>query len=539
LSDLRQHLEGQLAEKKTALVETEENLRKYVGDRAVDNQQQGRPMRTRITAPGAARGGRRSLPDRLGQTGDGDVERDEDVVNKSVMSRVVKEVKSRDETIEEQKTDKKSAARNKRMFGALVGTLQKFNKEEVKKKDVTEKKKIVEMKVEERTEKEKEEIKNRKRELFSDQKKKKKDIQIIQTQMKRVEDYEIWEKSKQQEVNFIRTTAQPELYWLPKTHTEKSKEQQLETKAKVEKEIETRKEEFEEELLAIEKRMSLDLSNGRTNGSRGDIRDRLDLGRNGKLNVSLDSNEADDMDGSFMADRRVVERDGDKDDVNGGVSDLRMTLKNNLASERKKSVERTVIVKDEKEVEERKRRKEEERVKEEERRIRKEEEQRREKRKAEDAPPPVTKPEVTETKEKEASKKLSPKAEQKSKRRARDSSSDSDEEEKSKKSSAKKRRRTKSGRSSRNARKEKNSKRDSSDSSSSSEEEPDRKSRKRRSRSSSSSDDSDDGKSKKKGESKRERKRGRSRTPEKPSKKSSKKKSKRESSSEDSSSDSD
>ena len=135
----------------------------------------------------------------------------------------LKEVKSRDETIEEQKTDKKSAARNKRMFGALVGTLQKFNKEEVKKKDVTEKKKIVEMKVEERTEKEKEEIKNRKRELFSDQKKKKKDIQIIQIQMKRVEDYEIWEKSKQQEVNFIRTASKPELYWLPKTHTEKSK----------------------------------------------------------------------------------------------------------------------------------------------------------------------------------------------------------------------------------------------------------------------------------------------------------------------------
>ena len=30
------------------------------------------------------------------------------------------------------------------MFGALVGTLQKFNKEEIKKKDVMEKKKEVE-----------------------------------------------------------------------------------------------------------------------------------------------------------------------------------------------------------------------------------------------------------------------------------------------------------------------------------------------------------------------------------------------------------
>ena len=109
------------------------------------------------------------------------------------------------------------------MFGALLGTLQKFNKEEIKKKDVTEKKKVVELKVEERTEKEKEEIKNRKRELFSEQKKKKKDIQIIQIQMKRVEDYEIWEKSKQKEANFIRTKAQPNIYWQPKDHSEKTR----------------------------------------------------------------------------------------------------------------------------------------------------------------------------------------------------------------------------------------------------------------------------------------------------------------------------
>ena len=52
------------------------------------------------------------------------------------------------------------------MFGALVGTLQKFNKEEIKKKDVTEKKKVVDLKVEEKTEKEKEDIKKLKK-LFN------------------------------------------------------------------------------------------------------------------------------------------------------------------------------------------------------------------------------------------------------------------------------------------------------------------------------------------------------------------------------------
>lgn len=38
IADLRQHLEGQLTAKKNALNETEDNLRKYVGDRAVEIQ---------------------------------------------------------------------------------------------------------------------------------------------------------------------------------------------------------------------------------------------------------------------------------------------------------------------------------------------------------------------------------------------------------------------------------------------------------------------------------------------------------------------
>jgi len=536
LSDLRQHLGEKLAAKKTALVETEESLRKYVGDRAVDQQQGGRGMmrnRIAITAPGAGRGlGRRSLGDRLGSSGDGDMERDEEVVNKSVMSRVVKEVKSREETIEEQKTDKKSSARNKRMFGALVGTLQRFNKEEVKKKDVTEKQKEKLMKVEERTEKEKEEIKNRKRELFTDQKKKKQDIKILHIQMRRVEEYETWEKSKKQEANFIRTKADPPLYWLPKTISDKSIELQQATRQLVEKEVATRKEEFEEELLEIERKMTANLDRSR-NGPRGDIRDRLDTSKNGKLDDTFESKDGEEDEGGFMADRVVVERDGERQsEVNGG--DLRMTLKNNAVTERKKSEERTVIVKDEREVEERKKRKEEEKQKEEERRIRKEEEKRREQRKAEEEEGKKESLNKKEEKEKEASKDKDAKVAPKAKRRSRDSSSDSEEEDKSKKPAARKRRRTRSGRSSRTSKKEK--KRDSSSDSSSSEEE--RGSKKKRSRSSSSSSDSEDAKAKKTS-SKKDRKRGNSRSQDKGSKKSSKKRSKKESSSEDSSSDSD
>merc|ERR1712130_568997 len=194
---------------------------------------------------------------------------------------------SREEALVAQKADTKVAARNKRMFGALVGTLKKFTKDEIAKKETVEKKKQVEKKVEEKNEREKEEIRNRKRELFEEQKKKKKDIQIIQIQMKRVEEYETWETSKKSEVNFIRTkTSQPEIYWLPKQHSDKSEALLVESREAVEKEIEERKEKFEAELISIEKRMTQDLdrrrSGGKSDGDRLDQSAELDESMEGK-----------------------------------------------------------------------------------------------------------------------------------------------------------------------------------------------------------------------------------------------------------------
>ena len=54
-----------------------------------------------------------------------------------------------------------------------------------------------------------------------------------------------------------------------------SLELQLETKAKIQKEIETRKEEFEEDLLTIERKMTSGQDQDRSR--TGDIRDRLDM----------------------------------------------------------------------------------------------------------------------------------------------------------------------------------------------------------------------------------------------------------------------
>lgn len=58
-----------------------------------------------------------------------------DISQKGLISKVIvtpKEIPSREEALQAQNKDEKFRARNRRMFGALLGTLQKFQQEETK-----------------------------------------------------------------------------------------------------------------------------------------------------------------------------------------------------------------------------------------------------------------------------------------------------------------------------------------------------------------------------------------------------------------------
>ena len=62
-------------------------------------------------------------------------EEEDQKLQKQIISKVIvtpKEVPSRQEALAAQSCDEKSKARNRRMFGALLGTLQKFQQEETK-----------------------------------------------------------------------------------------------------------------------------------------------------------------------------------------------------------------------------------------------------------------------------------------------------------------------------------------------------------------------------------------------------------------------
>ena len=204
------------------------------------------------------------------------------------------------------KSDAKTVQRNKRMFGALVGTLERFSKEEVKKKSLLDKKKKVEEKVEEKTEREKEELKQKRRELFEEEKKTKHEIKIIEVQMRRMEEFETWEKSKLQEANYIRTTkSDVNIYWLPKAHSKATKGLLAKTRDLVDREVEERKNAFKEELVSIEQKMKDSLERRR----------REEEQRRNQQQQQLQQQQAEDgEDDEFMAGRRVVERD-DREEV--------------------------------------------------------------------------------------------------------------------------------------------------------------------------------------------------------------------------------
>merc|ERR1719384_1134711 len=168
------------------------------------------------------------------------------------MSRIVVEQKSREDALAEQKQEKKETQRNKRMFGSILGTLQRFRADESKDKDRDLKKRKIEAKIDQKTEKEKEEAIRQKKELFEDKRKKEKEIKVLQVQMKRAEEFETWERSKRKEQKYIRTkNSSTKIYYLPKNHNDSTLTALENTMEEIDEEIRVARELFEEELQKI------------------------------------------------------------------------------------------------------------------------------------------------------------------------------------------------------------------------------------------------------------------------------------------------
>ncbi|XP_014274574.1 pinin [Halyomorpha halys] len=158
---------------------------------------------------------------------------------------IVQDAPSRKEVLAAQNGDNQSKARNRRMFGALLGTLQKFRQEENRLKEKEDKRAQVEKKLEEAALREKEELKKKRQELFSSRRQQQIEIRQLEFKLLRLKQLTEWESTKKHLLNFIQTKSTPKIFYLPKIHNDKSKELLEESSKHIERMIEEKRAEVE------------------------------------------------------------------------------------------------------------------------------------------------------------------------------------------------------------------------------------------------------------------------------------------------------
>ncbi|XP_022223236.1 pinin [Drosophila obscura] len=170
-----------------------------------------------------------------------------------INSRVIRELPSRKEVVEAQGTDSESIARNRRMFGSLIGTLQKFCQEESRLKIKEDKKAEIEKKLERQELQERAMLRKERETLFLNKKRKQFEIRALEYKMSRLKDFKSWESNITYQKNQIRTKTKPHLFFRPQMHTTRTEKLLLECKTYVDCFIQSRREELHAELRDLER----------------------------------------------------------------------------------------------------------------------------------------------------------------------------------------------------------------------------------------------------------------------------------------------
>ncbi|KAG5672453.1 hypothetical protein PVAND_002580 [Polypedilum vanderplanki] len=186
-------------------------------------------------------------------------EEDEDNVEEhpKIMSRVVSSkdnnsaITKREQVIAIQ-SRKNDLERNKRMFGCLLGTLQKFRKEENFLKSKEEKKAKIERKLEEQEQLEKIKIKEERDALIANRKRQQLEVKILETKMIKIKDLAVYEDSYKHLSNYVKTATKPSIFWLPKLMTPKVSMLQNKTSTEIKDMIEERRKQVDADIKDIE-----------------------------------------------------------------------------------------------------------------------------------------------------------------------------------------------------------------------------------------------------------------------------------------------
>uniref|UniRef100_A0A914UIW5 Pinin/SDK/MemA protein domain-containing protein n=1 Tax=Plectus sambesii TaxID=2011161 RepID=A0A914UIW5_9BILA len=169
------------------------------------------------------------------------------------------ETKSRDAAISELKSTEKveQKSRNQRMFAnLLVGTLNKFRKDERKistvEKVQMQKQKEIEQRLEEKKKTERETVMKERGELMEQRRDKEREIRKLQRKRAIVQYAEREQDHTRKLQNFIQTVAKPPIFYLPGKHTLRTLELLKNTAKRLEEQVTKRQEQLEKDLAAVD-----------------------------------------------------------------------------------------------------------------------------------------------------------------------------------------------------------------------------------------------------------------------------------------------
>lgn len=137
-------------------------------------------------------------------------------------SRVIKELPTRQEVLKAQGSDLESRARNRRMFGSLLGTLHKFCQEESRLKLKEDKKAQVEKKLEQQQLLEREALRKERDFLLINRQKKHAKITTLELKLNRLKDFTAFEKTLNSFKYCIKTKTKPSIYYRPYKYSKKT-----------------------------------------------------------------------------------------------------------------------------------------------------------------------------------------------------------------------------------------------------------------------------------------------------------------------------
>ncbi|KAK8774472.1 hypothetical protein V5799_011005 [Amblyomma americanum] len=202
----------------------------------------GPPTRTPVQAPAEDSGEDEELPRKGG-------------VQSSVVAAPTKEsVRTRREASAAQKGDSKCLERNRRMFGMIMGTLQKFQSEETRRKDQvqSQKRAEIEQKLEEAAEREKAELRKERQDLFLARRQKQQGLRRLELKLEVARLHEEAEARQRLLLNFIHTRTKPHIMFKPARHTPETQKRLKESQKRILAIIESRRAKVKEELDAID-----------------------------------------------------------------------------------------------------------------------------------------------------------------------------------------------------------------------------------------------------------------------------------------------